>query len=180
MSPSFRTFFKVVSVSRVLAIFLLVVLWVVWDLNHPASSTGSGIGLELSIWFYLFVYSFCIGLVANTIISLLISFKPKWMFTSFLRHKALLLFFYLVELIVLPFLIYRCYENVQETFFPETTVVGEVLKFLLKSTTGVDVYEKYEAVNLVLVTLSSFCFVLAFWKFYNARKKEYELSEQPA
>jgi hypothetical protein len=173
MSPSFRTFFKVASFGRVLALFFLLLLWLVWDLNHPKNNTGSTIIIELSIWYYLFVYTFCISFIVNTITSLVVSFRPQWMFTSFLRHKAFLLVFYVIELVVLPFLIYFSYENVQETFFPQTTVIGDVLKFILQSESAISVYEKYEALNLVLVTITSFCFVAGFWKFFKARKAEF-------
>jgi hypothetical protein len=182
MNASFRLFFQVASIARVLGIALIFLLEWLWDLNMP--DTGSWpdfkIDIKFSTWEYLLMYSLVISFLANTIISLLISFWPHWSLSAFLKHKAIPLFFYIVELLVLPFLIYLSYEKIQDAFFPSSNYISEVLKYIIPGNSAVSVHEKYEAINTVLLAACSLVFVVCFWKFYTARIKEYELSEQPA
>jgi hypothetical protein len=169
---SFRLFFQVVSITRVLSIILIFLFDWLWRLNRPG--TGLGITLHFSIWEYIVMYSLIISFLANTIISLLLSFRPRWSFSAFLKHRAIPLAFYVVELLLVPFLIYFSYEKVQESFFPKTNYIAELMKYIHLGSSAVNVYEKYEALNVVLVTICSICFVLFFWKFYTGRKKEWQ------
>lgn len=179
MNRSFRIFFSTIPVIRFVcipAVFIIPELWHNSLSDHPGFSGGIGIDLDIEWWQYLLGYMIVISYPANTIISLLISFKPKWVFTGFLKRKIILQIFYIAELIIIPFFIYIAVQRIQDIFFPPESESSYYLTHILKLVfpgDGISIYEKLEVINMGILVLCSLLFIVFFWNFYKARKKTY-------
>ncbi len=174
MNKGFGIFLKTISVIRLLTIPMLFILIKLWRDSIPDDGPFRNlkIDIQFSFWEYLFVYVVTIVFPVNTVISLLLSFKPKWVMTDFLKRKNFLLSFYIPELITLTVLLYLSYKKIQENFFPkQTTYLGEVLSWVFPGDGGISIYEKLMAVDFCVLAFCSLVFVSFFWKFYRAQAK---------
>jgi hypothetical protein len=183
MNKSFRIFFSSVAVLRLLSVIAIFVIEA-WYNNQGKSGSGAFDGLHLDIdleiewWEWLAMYTVMVVYPANTIISLILSFKPQWIFTSFLKRRIFPAVLYTCELILIPFFAYLAFEKVQDTFYPpeHNDYLGQFLKTIFPGDNGRSVYEKADAINLCVLTFCGIVFLASFWSFYKARKKMYEMS----
>jgi hypothetical protein len=187
MSRGFHIFYKVVAVLRFIGIPLLF-LFDYLDRSYVEQKTIAGeiftfffgtfdidlnIDFHISFWEYLFMYSLLIAFPLNTIINLLVAFKPRWSMPALFKWKPLFVFLYVIELLVLPVFIYLCIDRLQDVFPPKSdTYFGQALDFLSPGN-GMNKYEEYLVFDLCVLALCSLVFVLFFWKVYRAIKKSY-------
>jgi hypothetical protein len=174
MNKPFHIFFTSFSVIRFLCILAFFVVDEIRYSDNPDIGFLDGFTIELEFewWEYLFMYTFLIVYPLNTIISLLLCFKPKWIFNGFLRRKIILLVPYIGELLIVPLFTYFAIERINDTFFPpeSTSYLSDIISAILPPA-EVSVYEKWDAINMAVLAFCSLLFVLFFWNYYSARKK---------
>jgi hypothetical protein len=180
MHKSFRIFFSSVAVIRLLGIiaFFVIEAWRKSDSRLEGLNLFDidvDIDLHFEWWEWLSMYMIVAAYPLNTILSLILSFKPKWFFTSFLRYKIIPVVLYVSELVVIPFFAYLAVERVQDAFYPPEpeTYLGQLFNTLLPGD-AVSIYEKCDTINLCILILCGILFLASFWSFYKARKKMYD------
>jgi hypothetical protein len=150
---------------------MIFILDKLWSDSIPNSRFfEDGFDIELPFWFYILGIAGMIAIVANTVISLFLSFKPELVFKSFLKNKKLLLVIYVIEIIVLPFIIYIAVRDINETFFPKIGVFGNLFDFAFPTNPNTKLFEKLRVLDFAIFCLCSLYFCLFFWKIISKRK----------
>ena len=83
-------FFKTISVTRAVCFILVPVL----ETIRRGNSDGHGWNLDFPLWIYIIQYTVLTAVVFNTLVSLLLSFKPSLLFRGFLNGTYLIFIFY--------------------------------------------------------------------------------------
>ena len=174
--------FKIFSVLRILPFPLFFILDRMQNPvkdNQPVSESA-GFFDYFTMWEMLVFWMIVIVVPLNTIISLLLSFKPRVIFRSILREKIFLRSLYFLELALVIFFVQRSFEEIQEKFFPsEPGLIDSAMRFLFHFKQPVyDIYDRLKAINLGLLAACSIVYLLFFWPVYNHWRKYFKMREE--
>jgi hypothetical protein len=172
MNRRFTIFYNTFSVLRLAAALVILSIIVIEAIKRPPPvNDGSGWDL-FSPLEELCIISFVIAYPVNSIINALITFRPRWTLPGIFSWKPLFILCYIVELYSVPWFLYKAWERVQDAFFPPTpnTYLDTLLGFL--KTEPDRSGEKWSAVALCLLVISSLLFIVFFWKVYRTRRRE--------
>lgn len=162
------------AIVRLLAIPMLFILDKLWSdsLSDTWGNSNHGLHFSFSFWEYLMMYSLVTIYAINTIVLLVLSFKPGKIPIRILQNKIVWRCFLIAEMIILPALLIASYGQIQDSFFPpKPTLIGEVINFFIPPDPGysaTETYDKLRTLDFCLLTCCSIFFVVCFWRFYRA------------
>ena len=172
-------FFKTFSVLRVVCILAILVLNEIRK-SLVGDSGWFKDGLDFGWEVDALIILLCTIYIANSIVSLAVSFKPKLLVNFFSKRKILLVSLVIGELLVFPLLLLGAIDSLRLSFRSREGIVTKVLDTLFQEENkGLLVVNKIEAINQLLIAVCSFLFIIFFWRFYLQRKKQNEVVPGP-
>jgi hypothetical protein len=169
--------FKTISVTRIVCIILVAVFYL-WRTNLAGGSVvnepeGDQLirmpGFELSLWEKSLIVIIIVAWLFNSIISLLVAFKPSGARTVTRKNKFLLIIFYAIEVITLPSFFISTYKDTRLNLFTGNHPFW--VDYLWGGNERTALVSKLMVINQCLLVCCSLCFLLFFWGIFIERKK---------
>lgn len=168
-------FFKTFSVLRLVCILVILVLNEIRKSLVADSGWFKG-GLDLGWEVDALMILLCTIYIANSIVGLAVSFKPKLLLNFFSKRKILLVSLFIGEVLAFPLLLWGAVDSLRLSFRSREGIITKVLDTLFnEENKGLLVVSKIGAINQLLIAVCSFLFIIFFWRFYQQRKKQREI-----
>jgi hypothetical protein len=171
MNRRFTIFYKTFSGIRLAgALIIIGIILYEFITSPPRQTNGPGFDF-FTVWEEIAIISFLIAYPLNSIINALIAFKPRWTLPGIFDWKPLFILTFIVELYSVPWFLINAWEQVQDAFFPPPpdTYLDSILSFMKTDTDHSE--EKWTAVWISLLVISSLLFIVFFWKVFRASNR---------
>jgi hypothetical protein len=176
MNKRYR-FFKTISVTRIVCLVLVAVFYLwrtnlagVSVVNEPVEDQLIRLpSFEPSLWEKSLIVIIIVAWLFNSIISLLVAFKPSGAMTVTRKNKFLVIIFYAIEVITLPSFFISTYKDTRLNLFTGNHPFW--IDYLWGGNERTVLVSKLMVINQCVLAGCSLCFLLLFWKVFAEQKR---------